>query len=73
MNIIVPCTYVYIVRTFPRTMRNTPNYTIYSAILYSYMYNKMDWFGTVLDPLCLQIEWMTFVQILRLFEISNSN
>ena len=54
-------------------MRNTPDYTIYSVILYSYMYNKMDWFGTVLDPLCLQIEWVNFMQILRLFEIFNSN
>ena len=33
----------------------------------------MDQLGTVLDPFCLQIEWVNFVQILCLFEISNSN
>ena len=33
----------------------------------------MDQFGTVLDPFCLQIDWVNFAQILRLFEISNSN
>ena len=38
-----------------------------------FLYIKTDRLGTVLEPLCLQIEWVNFVQILRLFEISNSN
>ena len=37
------------------------------------IYMKTDRLGTVLEPLCLQIKWVNFVQILRLFEISNSN
>ena len=37
------------------------------------LYIQMDQFGTVIDPFCLQIDWVNFAQILRIFEISNSN
>ena len=40
---------------------------------YYYLYIQMNQLGTFLDPFCLQIDWVNFMQILWIFEISNSN